>query len=162
MQKYKIGDYVMYGVTGACEIVAIGTLDFGKPDKEYYSLKPVYSDRDTIYVPLEKEDEIIRKVIDKKQAQAVLDDIKERVSQEVDCDREEWDEILKSSKNNDVVSMILKLREIRRENKKNHKMMNISDAKVLSYAERILFSEMAIALGLSMDDAFEKLDPMLG
>ena len=29
MQKYNIGDHVMYGVSGACEIVQIGPLAFG-------------------------------------------------------------------------------------------------------------------------------------
>ena len=29
MQKYKIGDFVLYGYSGACEIVEIGPLSSG-------------------------------------------------------------------------------------------------------------------------------------
>ena len=54
MQKYKIGDFVLYGYSGACEIVEIGPLSFGGNNRDYYSLKPVYDERDTIYVPVDK------------------------------------------------------------------------------------------------------------
>ena len=69
MQKYKVGDFVMCGMSGSCKVEEIGPLSFGGPDKIYYSLKPVYDSRDTIYVPITKEEEISRKVMGKKKAQ---------------------------------------------------------------------------------------------
>jgi len=162
MEKYKIGDYVMYGVSGACRVAEIGPLDFAGPDKIYYSLKPVYDARDTIYVPVAKEEDIVRKVVGKKKAKEVLTMIDAMAGEELLIEREAWSQILKESRHENIISMILQLRGIRRENKKNHKGLNIADAKLLTYAERILYSEMSVALGIPMEEASHKIDEMLG
>ncbi len=162
MQKYKIGDYVMYGMSGACRVAEIGTLDFAGPDKVYYTLKPVYDARETIYVAMDKEGDIVRKVVGKKRAKEVLEMIDAMVGEDILIEREVWSQILKESKHERIISMILQLRGIRRENKKNHKGLNIADAKLLTYAERILSSEMSVALGIPMDDAWHRIDEMLG
>ena len=45
---------------------------------------------------------------------------------------------------------------MRVENRKNHKGLNIAEEKLLKYAERILFSEIAVALKLSMEEAGDR------
>ncbi len=162
MQKYKIGDHVMYGVSGACEIVEIGTLEFAGPDKVYYSLKPVYDARDTIYVPVSKEDEIARKVIGKKKAQDIVRQIEDGKMQGELPDRETCDNILQSADSIEVTNLIRQLRHVRAQNKKNHKGLNISDAKLLTYAERIVISELAVAFAISMEEAVKMLNTALG
>lgn len=162
MQKYKIGDYVMYGMSGACMVDKIGTLDFASPDKIYYTLKPVYDDRDTIYVSVDKEDDIVRKVIGKKRAKEVIDLIDVIAKEEILIEREAWSQILKEAEHERVISMILQLRRIRNENKKNHKSLNIADAKLLTYAERILSTELSVAMGIPVKDAWKKIDEKLG
>ncbi|MBR5419524.1 MAG: hypothetical protein IK115_00095 [Lachnospiraceae bacterium] len=162
MQKYKIGDHVMYGFSGACEIVEIGTLDFAGPDKVYYSLKPVYDARDTIYVPVAKEDEIVRKVIGKKKAQELIKQIGESGLKGELPDREGCEDILHSADGLEVSNLIRLLRNLRIQNKKNHKGLNIADAKLLTYAERIVTSEMAVSLAISMEDAMGMLNTALG
>ncbi|MBR3524225.1 MAG: hypothetical protein IKO11_00105 [Lachnospiraceae bacterium] len=162
MQKYKIGDHVMYGVSGACEIVEIGTLEFAGPDKIYYSLKPVYDARDTIYVPVSKEDEIARKVIGKKKAQDIVRQIEDGKMQGDLPDRETCDSILQSADSIEVTNLIRQLRYVRAQNKKNHKGLNISDAKLLTYAERIVISELAVAFSITMDEAVKMLNTALG
>ena len=62
----------------------------------------------------------------------------------------------------EITNMIRQLRHIRSENKKNHKGLNIADAKLLTYAERIMISELATALAIPMEEAFEKLNLALG
>ena len=152
MEKYQVGDYVLYGVSGACEVMEIGPLSFGGPDKIYYSLKPVYDARSTIYVPVMKEGEILRKVITKEEAEKVLGEIK-TIEPETDMlEKEACNEILKSGDNIEVSKLIKLLRQIRKENRKNHKGLNMQEERMLRDAERIFFSEMATAFDVSMDE----------
>ena len=162
MQKYKIGDHVMYGVSGACQIVEIGPLEFGGPDKIYYSLKPVYDARDTIYVPITREEEISRRVMGKKKAQETVKAIGESRMEGQMPDRETCDVILQNADSIEVSNLIRHLRNIRAINKKNHKSLNITDAKYLTYAERIIVSELSVALCVSMEESSTMLNAALG
>ena len=47
---FKVNDYIMYGMTGVCQVVDITKESFiDNLQKEYYVLKYIYSN-DTIYV----------------------------------------------------------------------------------------------------------------
>ena len=161
MQKYQIGDFVMYSVSGACEVVEIGTLDFAGPDKLYYSLKPVYDDRDTLYVAVSNEDKIARKVIGKKAAQEILEKIKKSQRHGELPNKETCDAIIQQADSMEITNIIRQLRHIRSENKKNHKGLNIADAKLLTYAERVIITELATALAIPIEEAVEKLNMAL-
>ena len=157
MEKYQIGDYVLYGVSGACRVTEIGTLSFGGPDKIYYSLKPVYDERSTIYVPVLKEDEISRKVVSREKAEEIVSTLKGIKPAEVIPEKETWDATLKSGNQEEVARMIVGLRNLRRENRKNHKGLNIAEERLLRDAERVFFSEMATAFEVSMEEVVQNL-----
>ena len=161
MAKYKIGDYVLYGFSGACQVVEIGPLSFGGPDKIYYSLKPVYDSRSTIYVPLNKEDEIVRKVITKPEAEAVLVKITQWQPDDMTFERYACEEVLKSGDNVEVSRVIKQLRNLRKENRKSHKGLNISEERILRDAERIFFSEIATAFEMTMEDTLAEFSARL-
>ena len=52
---YSIGEIVLYGSNGVCEITEITTKKIGKDSIEYYVLKPVCSDSSTLFVPTQNE-----------------------------------------------------------------------------------------------------------
>ena len=152
MSKYKVGDYVLYGLNGACQVVEIGPLDFGGSEKIYYSLKPVSDGRSTIFVSMQKEDDIIRKVISKKEAESVMEKAQKVTPADYTPEREACDIILKSGDNVEVSRMIKLLRNMRKENRKNHKGLNIQEERILKDAERVFFSELATAFRMSMEE----------
>ena len=161
MGKYNIGDYVIYGINGACEVVEIGTLDFAGPDKIYYSLKPVCDARSTIFVPLDKEKEIPRMVFSKKEVESIIEESKSVEAAEYTPNREYCDVILKSGDNVEISKMIKLLRNMRKENRKNHKGLNIQEERILKDAEKIFYSEIACAFDMSMDEVVEEYSPIL-
>lgn len=161
MAKYKIGDYVLYGFSGSCQVVEIGSLPFGGPDKIYYSLKPVYDARSTIYVPVGREDEIVRKVITKKEAEEILKKITSATPDEHTFEKETCEQVLKSGDNVEVSKVIKQLRILRKENRKNHKGLNISEERILRDAERIFFSEIATAFDMTMEDTMAEFSAKL-
>ena len=159
--KYKIGDFVLYGLNGTCRIEAIGPLDFGGPDKIYYSMKPVSDARSTIYLPLTKEEEILRKVMSKDEAKKVVENIKTSKPATYTPVRENCDQILRSGDNVAVSSMIKLLRNMRKENRKIHKGLNIQEEKILKDAERVLFSEISTALGIPYAETVTSIGEIL-
>ena len=46
---FQVGDFIVYGSTGVCEVESIGTLDIPgmSKDRVYYTLRPCYEQRST-------------------------------------------------------------------------------------------------------------------
>lgn len=152
LAKYEIGEYVLYGLNGACQVVDIGPVDFGGPDIIYYHLKPVSDLKSTIFVSMKREADIIRRVISADEAKSVLDRVKSVDKAIYTPQREACDIILKSGDDVAISQMIKLLRFMRKENRKIHKSLNIQEEKILKDAERVFFSEMATALSMSMEE----------
>lgn len=161
MAKYDIGDYVLYGLNGSCQVVDIGPVDFGGPDMIYYHLKPVSDLKSTIFVSMKRENDIIRRVISAEEAKEVLDKVKKVDRAVYTPQREACDIILKSGDDVAISQMIKLLRYMRRENRKIHKSLNIMEEKILKDAERVFFSEMATALSMSIEEVVAEVSDTL-
>ncbi len=161
MAKYDIGEFVLYGLTGSCQVVDIGPVDFGDPDKIYYHLKPVSDMKSTIFVSMKREDDIIRRVISAEEANKILGEVKKVGKALYTPKREACDIIIKSGDDVAISQMIKLLRYMRRENRKIHKSLNIMEEKILKDAERVFFSEMATALSMSMEEVVAKVGETL-
>ena len=68
---YEVGDLIVYGRTGICEVTEITTLKMdGVPkDKLYYILRPVREKRGKVFTPVDNEKIVMRKVISKEEAE---------------------------------------------------------------------------------------------
>ena len=77
MAKYQAGMLVVYGNLGVREIETVGPQSFcGEPAKDYYTLRPYFSDsHDRSYIPTEKED-VLRPVSPAEQITVDLEKIK--------------------------------------------------------------------------------------
>ena len=73
---YQVGEYVMYRNVGVCIVEAIGKLGFSaEKEKEYYTLRPLYtSNHSRFYVPV-YSDVFIRNVITEQEAQRYLNEL---------------------------------------------------------------------------------------
>lgn len=76
---YSIGEIVLYGSNGVCEITEITTKKIGKDSIEYYVLKPVCSDSSTLFVPTQNE-----MLVSRMRAVLSSDEIKDILSQKTD------------------------------------------------------------------------------
>lgn len=161
MAKYDVGDFVLYGLNGACHVIDIGPVDFAGPDKIYYHLRPVSDVKSTIFVSMKREDDIIRKVISADEARNILAKVKDVDKAIYTPQREACDLILKSGDDIAISQMIKLLRYMRRENRKIHKSLNIQEERILKDAERVFFSEMATALSMSIEEVVKTVGDTL-
>ena len=76
---FEIGDYIVCGNNGICTVESIGTIDVPdvNPDRLYYILQPVYAKGSVVYIPVDNEKIVMRKILTKEQAQALIDKIPE-------------------------------------------------------------------------------------
>ena len=74
---YEVGDLIVYGRTGICEVTEITTLKMdGVPkDKLYYILRPVREKRGKVFTPVDNEKIVMRKVISKEEAEELIREI---------------------------------------------------------------------------------------
>lgn len=76
---FKVNDNVIHKSAGACIVEDIVTRDFGTGDKTYYYLKPKYPNAVNksleIYLPLDKENDFIRKPLSKKDVLSLIQSI---------------------------------------------------------------------------------------
>ena len=73
----EIGEYVVCGAKGVCQIRDITHIDMSGADKEklYYVLAPVGDKNGTIYVPTDSEKIIMRRTISKEEAERLIDEL---------------------------------------------------------------------------------------
>ena len=154
---FKIGDYVAHYKEGVCEVMSIGKLNISCSDKEkeYYTLKPLYDAGGTLYTPVDNEKRQIREVISGEEAQALIDDMLNiEMIGVADEKRRELSnkEALLRNQCRDWISLI-KTSYIRKMNRlaSGKKVINVDD-KYLNIAEKFLYGEFAVALGLPKDE----------
>ena len=65
---YEIGEYVVCGNNGICQVEAVTTLNLEGVDKsrKYYLMKPVFSNGSTVYKPTDLDDGSIRPALNRK------------------------------------------------------------------------------------------------
>lgn len=157
---FKVNDYIVCGGNGVCKVVDIGVPNIrtGGVKREYYKLQAIYENGGTVYIPVDNEKVIMRKVMSKDEANELissmpsietfnLDDEKicevkyREVMQKYDC--EEWVKIIKTL-------------YIRRDGRLLEGKKSIAlDVKYLKMAEDYLFGELAISLDMSKESVKE-------
>ncbi len=159
---FNIGQKVLYGKTGVCEIADICQKELIKNQKRnYYILKPLYSDNSVIYAPMDSDKIFIRPIISKQEAEELISKIPEII--ESISDRtltvQEYEEILNTHKCEDLVKLTRKLYIKKKLAKENRKKTGFIDERYTALAEKLLFGELACALEIpitQVEDYIEK------
>lgn len=153
---FKIGDTVLYGSQGVCEIAAKEVKEIGKTKREYYVLRPIYQEGSTIFVPADNEN-----LVSKMHAVMSEEEIKELIKalpredavfeQDDTLRRNSYREILSSGDRVAIASVIkaLYLEQCRR--KEAGKKLPLADEQILSRAETLLYNELSLVLNIKPD-----------
>lgn len=150
---FEKGDYVVYGTKGVCQVEEITELAMkGTAEgKLYYVLRPCFQKGSTLFTPVDNEKTIIRSVMSRDEAAALVDGIagieallekndKEREKQYKEairsCDPRQWIRIIKTS--------YLRGQERIAQGKK----ATTVDERYFHAAEEQLYEELSIALDM--------------
>ncbi len=149
---FEVGDYVIDSSNGICKIENQVHLDMDGIDENqvFFMVVPVEEKNAREYIPVEKINEKLRRVMNKDQAIKLMDEIPDLeelcVSNEKQREKIYKDAVL----SNDPVQLIrvIKTIYIRREHRAAAGKKNtVIDERYLKIAENSLYHELAFAIG---------------
>lgn len=154
---FDIGEYVVYGNKGVCEVKKIGPVDIPgmSSDRKYYTLSQVYTKGSTIYVPVDKEDSGLRYVLTKEEVNELIDEIPSMKPVWIQNDKEReqlFTENIRKADTKRLVEMMIALYERRERRIADGKKATSTDERYFHAAEDILFGEIGVVLGVNKNE----------
>ncbi len=149
---YKVNDYIVHK-KNVCKIVEIKKKYFN--DTDYYILAPVTDDSLTISIPVNNDS--IRELITKKELEKIIQNIPnikiiEATNKLIEND---YKELMNSGKHEDLIRIIKTTYLRNQERLDNNKKIGDKDDNYFKLAEKLLYTEFMIVLGMSYDEAKE-------
>ncbi len=163
---YEVGDRIIYGAAGVCEIEAVGPIDLpgAKKDVDYYTLSPVY-EKGQIFAPVDTS-VFTRPVLTRDEALSLIrgiPDIEENIFD--DSNPRELDEryrgCMKSGNCTDLLRLIRAVYAKRRRAAGRGRRLGQVDERNIKKAEELLHNELACALGIRPDEVRDFIAGML-
>ncbi len=159
MSIYKVGDHVVHGreLGKVSEIIKEG-------DKSFYRIQSLSDPTLSVKTPFELAQKRIRPIISRKEAECLIDRIIDIEPIETDTRTVEaaYTELITSGKHEDIVRLI-KTSYLRGAEKTSKGLpRNEKDKMFFRMAEKLLYSEFAIALGKDYDDIKEYVIERVG
>lgn len=160
---FQVGDYVVYGCKGVCQVKEITTMKMdGIPKgKLYYQLQPCAQAASRIFTPVEpgNNKSVMRAVLTKQEASRLLEE---------SLSEEEWikDDRVREAKYKEIINgcdavsllkMIRMLYQRRTEREAAGRHLPALDGRYLHMAEEILFSELSLCLDCSREKILESI-----
>ncbi len=157
---FQVGDYIIYGMNGVCVVENIGEIETKvvPKDRIYYTLRPFYSDRSTIFTPTDNQKVKMRSILTKQEAVSLLNSI-----QTIDClwandekGREmEYKEAIKECDCKQLLKIVKSLYLSSKAKLADGKKVPARDEKYYYMAENSLYGELALSLGLEIEETKE-------
>lgn len=146
---FKVGMYIIYK-RDLCIVKDIKEKFWG--DKDYYILSPVSDNSLIIKVPIDSND--LRSVISKEEALSLINSIPEIGVIETNerLIENEYRNLFHTNKHEDLIK-IIKTTYLRNEKRiSDGKKIGDKDSNYFEKAEKYLYNELAISLGMSYDE----------
>lgn len=160
---FKKGDYIVYNSESVCVVDDIQHLSYDKVGRDYYILLPVYEKNSTIKIPVDA-DVKMRKIISKKKARDVVKTIPDIQTIWVDDKNERmvlYKTALRSGECAEWLKLTKTLFEKKRERWDLGKQLSAADEHILSSAESLLHGELALALGIELEEMGSYIEKQL-
>lgn len=154
---FEIGTYIVCGQHGVCRVEAIGPLKLSEAakDRQYYTLSQIYSRGGVTYAPADSDKIIMREVISKEDAEALINEMESMDVLWVENEKRREDtfkKALRTCDNREWVKMIKTLYHRKQERLAQGKKVTASDERFLRAAEENLYGELAVALEMPKDE----------
>lgn len=154
---FNVGDTIVYGNQGVFRIDGITSQNIGGITADYFMLRSSFDNRTTIYVPCGNE-----KLLSKMRNVLTADEINELITNLPEQDdiwveneahrKEEYKEIIASGDRLMMLKLIRTLHNHRLNCQQNGRKMHQSDERLFKEAERLIYDEFALVLGIDKKD----------
>lgn len=154
-ELFQVNDYVMYGSKGVCRIEGIGPLDFGKKGTNYYFLKLLGDKAGTIYAEVGSDKVKMRKVITRNEADEIIKQITVIEGLQIQNEKMREATYRQALESGDCLRWIELMKGLNKRQQlrdSEGKKQTDMDGRTYAKAEKLLLSELSIALGKSLTE----------
>lgn len=155
------GTYVVHWSGKVCRLDDISVLDFTGTKREYLILSPVRDSAEKIYVPVEKQKEVLRPVLSKQEAEALIAKVKDIEPLSIKDEKQRAQEYKTAFYSQNYVNLVKIAKELyqrREERSRMGKALPSKDAQMMAMVEKTFEEEMAIALGVEKTEVRKLLE----
>ena len=162
---FNKGDVVQYGLEGVCTIEDIVKRPFRDEMKKYYVLHPVFNANATLYVPFDNE-----VLVGRMRYTLTEKDFKTLIKKTTDADcawipneaerKVRYKEIIHGGDRKEIVALMKTLYIHKEEQASLGKKMHVADEKFFNDAERIIFDEFAVAMGITPNEVLPYMEKL--
>lgn len=143
---------------GVCRISDITNRDFGGNAKNYYVLKPVNAENNTIYVPCDCSSARIQPLLTADEAKNIIAAADEQKNSEPFCfDKDECMAIIKSGDRSKTLRILRELNKSRKKAAAEKRKFHIAEENVLNAAKKLLCDEFSYVLDITPDQALKMM-----
>ena len=164
---FEVGDFVIKANSGICRVDDIGHLDISTANKErlYFFLTPLNEASTKLYVPTDKADSGLRRVITEEEAWKIIDAIPEIDEAWIDDDKQreqKYKEVIQSCDLEKLISIIKNMYHRKQKRTAQGKKNTSIDEHFFKLAENNLYTELAFAIGRDKEDMQEIIAGKIG
>ncbi|MBR3769482.1 MAG: CarD family transcriptional regulator [Lachnospiraceae bacterium] len=164
---FEIGEYIVYGSKGVCQVEDISQVDIpgASKDRLYYVLRQLENGAGKIYVPTDNDKVVMRKIITREAAEELIQRMPEIEQMWVDNDKQReamYKEAIRTCDYNEWVRMIKTLYFRKKERTAQGKKVTALDEKYLKAAENELYSELSLTLGIPKTEVLDYIKEHIG
>ncbi|MEA4964226.1 MAG: CarD family transcriptional regulator [Oscillospiraceae bacterium] len=146
---YAVGDYILYGKTGVCEVTALAPSPSGRL---CYHLKPLYQNCN-ISTPVDNQKIFMRPVISRASALRLIDMIPNMPTTAYHTKnlselRNHYDASMETYRCEDLLELTMSIYAKKQDAAKLKKRVGSVDEHYMHDAEELLFGELSVALGV--------------
>ena len=150
---FSVNDDVLYGSQGLCKVTDLIDKDFGNGVSKYYVLTPEFQNKSTIFVPADNEKLLskVRKVLSEEEIMALIKNIPEKDTVWIDNDSERqrtYQKVISGGDREGIFRIIKTFYFTKQELAKMNKKLYKADEQIYKEAEKILYDEFALVLGI--------------
>lgn len=154
---FEVGDFVVKANNGICKIEDIGPLNISSANKDrlYFYLNPISEANSRLYVPVDKADVGLRKVVTEEEAWKIIERIPEVEEAWIldDKQREQtYKEAIQSCDLQKLISIIKNMYHRKERRTAQGKKNTSIDEHFFKLAENNLYTELAFAIGREKDE----------
>lgn len=155
------GDYTVHWSGKVCRVDEIAEMDFTGAKRQYLVLLPIRDKSEKIYVPIEKTEGVLRPVLSREAAEALIAGFGEIEPLQIQDEKQRAQEYKEAFYSQDYINLVRIAKELyqRRERRSRAgKKLPSRDMQMMSLVEKTLEEEMAVALGVPVGEVREILE----
>ena len=163
---FNIGDTIVYGNQGVFNIENIIQQNIGGTAADYFLLRSSFDSRTVIYVPCGNEMLLsrMRNILSIREVNSLIDSIPRLDDLWIDNEAariEKHKAILSSGDRTQILSLISTLYRHKADCQEKGKKMHQKDERIFKEAERLIYDEFALVLGISQKDVVSYISQKL-